>query len=49
MLDYIRMAAEHGYRVHSVIKENRHRGESTHGVPDSACNKMEDRFEVRFQ
>lgn len=49
MLPYVRMAAEHGYRVHSIIKENRHRGESTHDVPDSACNKMENRFEFRLQ
>lgn len=48
-LPYVRMAAENGYRVHSVVKENRHRGESTHGVPDSACSKMENRFNVRLQ
>lgn len=48
-LDYYRTAGEHGYRAHSVIKENRHGGESEHGVPDSVCNKMRNRFEVRLQ
>ncbi len=48
-IDYYRMAAENGYRAHSVIKENRHGGDSEHGVPDSVCNKMENRFEVRLQ
>jgi hypothetical protein len=48
-LDYIKMAAEYGYRVHSIIKENRHRSSSVHGVPQSARNKMENRFEFRLQ
>jgi len=48
-IDYYRMAAEYGYRAHSVIKENRHGSESEHGVPESTCNSMQDRFEIRLQ
>jgi hypothetical protein len=49
MIAYYSMAAKYGYRVHSIVVENRHGGESEHGVPESACNKMENRFEVRLQ
>jgi len=48
MIDYFRMAAENGYRVHTIITENRHNSDSVHGVPDSACNKMRNRFEIRL-
>mgnify|MGYP002761221431 CR=1 FL=1 len=48
-IDYYRMAAENGYRPHSVIKENRHGSDSTHGVPESVCNSMRNRFEFRLQ
>lgn len=48
-LPYLEMAARYGYRVHSVIKENRHGSSSVHDVPQSTCNKMENRFEIRLQ
>lgn len=47
-LRYYTLAARYGYRVHSVIKENRHGGESVHGVPESKVNEMRDRFETRL-
>lgn len=47
-LRYYALAARYGYRVHSVIKENRHGGESVHGVPESKVNQMRDRFETRL-
>lgn len=45
---YIGLAAEHGYRVHSIVAENRHGSDSVHGVPSSAINKMKNRFQTRL-
>jgi hypothetical protein len=47
-IEYYRMAGEYGYRAHSVVKENRHGSESEHGVPESTCNQMRNRFEIRL-
>ena len=47
-LPYVSLAAKFGYRVHSIVKENRHRGESTKDIPESSINKMRDRFEIRL-
>ena len=46
MKPYLDMAKKHGYRVVSLIVENRHGGKSTHYVPEETINKMKDRFEV---
>lgn len=46
--DYTLMAEEHGYRVHTVVVENRHRGESSHGVPNKTVESMKERFEVEL-
>lgn len=46
MIAYYGMAARNGYRVYSVVVENRHGGESVHGVPQNAINKMRNRFRV---
>jgi hypothetical protein len=43
------MASRHGYRVYSVIVENRHQGQNTHGVPQNKLNMMENRFHVKLQ
>jgi len=45
---YIGLAAQHGYRVYSIITENRHGGESEHGVPKNKVNQMKDRFQTRL-
>lgn len=47
-LSYVSMAGKYGYRVNSLIKENRHRGTSTKSVPQNTVNKMKDRFEIRL-
>lgn len=47
-LPYVSLAAKFGYRVHSIVKENRHRGESTKDIPESSVKKMRDRFETRL-
>ena len=47
-LPYVSLAAKYGYRVHSVLKENRHNSDSVHEVPENVCNKMRNRFEIRL-
>lgn len=46
MKDYIDMAKEKGYRVFSLISENRHGGKNIHNVPEEVLEKMKNRFEV---
>ena len=49
MNPYYRMAGDYGYRVHSLIVENRHGGKNVHDVPESAMDKMERRFSVKLR
>lgn len=49
MKPYFEMAEKHGYRVYSLIVENRHGGENEHGVPEESLQKMEDRFQVKLR
>lgn len=48
MDDYFNLAAKYGYRVHSLIAENRHGSVNVHNVPDTALDKMRKRFEVKL-
>ena len=43
---YFKMAKEFGYKVFSVICENRHGGVNSHNVPKEALDRMKQRFEV---
>jgi predicted kinase len=45
---YYDMAKTYGYTVFSVIVENRHGGENSHGVPEDKVQIMKDRFEVKL-
>lgn len=45
---YINMAEEYGYRVFSVVVENRHEGISVHGVPEETLQRMKDRFTIKL-
>jgi tRNA uridine 5-carbamoylmethylation protein Kti12 len=45
---YYEMAERYGYRVHSIIVENRHGNENVHGVPEDKIKKMKDRFEIKL-
>jgi predicted kinase len=45
---YYGLAEKYGYRVHSVIIENRHNGVNEHGVPDEKLEQMKNRFEVKL-
>lgn len=46
MEPYFILAEELGYRVFSIIVENRHGGRNLHDVPESVLAKMRDRFEI---
>lgn len=48
MQPYYDLAKEHGYRVYSIIVENRHDGVNIHGVPQETLEKMKNRFEVQL-
>jgi predicted kinase len=48
MQSYLDMANEFGYRVVSLIVENRHGNSSVHNVPQETLKKMQDRFEIKL-
>lgn len=48
MKPYMDMAKNWGYRVFSIIVENRHGGVNQHGVPDEKLQQMNDRFEIKL-
>lgn len=43
---YYQLAEKYGYRVYSLIVENRHSGINSHGVPQESLDKMKNRFEI---
>ena len=48
MQPYFDMAETYGYRVYSLIVENRHGGVNEHGVNEEYIKKMKDRFDVKL-
>jgi hypothetical protein len=48
MEPYYKLAGSYGYRVFSLIVENRHGGENIHGAPADKIQAMKDRFEVKL-
>lgn len=48
MQAYVELANKYGYRVFSIIVENRHGNESVHNVPKASTENMRDRFEVKL-
>jgi len=46
---YYELAEKYGYRVHSVIVENRHGGVNKHGVPEEKLEQMKNRFEIKLR
>ena len=46
---YFTLASTFGYRVSSIIVENRANTHNIHGVPKQAMTKMENRFSVRLR
>jgi len=49
MQPYFDLAEEFGYRVFSLIVENRHGKGNKHNVPGSSIDKMEKRFEYKLR
>ena len=48
MEHYFKLAETYGYRVFSIIVENRHGGENLHSVPEDKIEEMRARFEFRL-
>lgn len=48
MKPYLEWAEELGYKVFSLIVENRHGGVNEHNVPEEVLVKMKDRFETKL-
>ena len=46
MQPYYDLAAKYGYKVFSIIVENRHGGVNEHGVPEDKLEIMRKRFEI---
>jgi predicted kinase len=45
---YYKLAERYGYKVFSIIVENRHDGVNQHGVPDDKLQQMRERFEIKL-
>jgi hypothetical protein len=48
MQPYYDLAEKHGYKVYSLVVENRHGGVNEHGVPEDKLEIMKNRFEVKL-
>ena len=48
MKPYYELAEKYGYRVYSIVVENRHGGKNIHNVPDEAIDRMRKRFEIKL-
>jgi len=48
MQPYYDLAEKYGYRVYSLIVENRHGGVNEHGVPEEKLQQMKNRFQVQL-
>jgi predicted kinase len=45
---YLDLARQFGYKVFSVVVENRHGNANTHNVPIITLDKMKERFEIKL-
>ena len=48
MEPYFKLAEKYGYKVFTLIVENRHGGINQHGVPDDKIQIMKNRFEIKL-
>jgi len=48
MKPYVAMAEKYGYRVHTIIVENRHNSQNVHGVPQETLDKQKNRFSIKL-
>ena len=49
MKPYYDLAKKYGYKVFSLVVENRHGGVNEHGVPEETIDKMENRFKIKLR
>ena len=45
---YYNLAKKYGYKVFSVIVENRHNGVNIHNVPEVTLTNMKNRFDIKL-
>jgi hypothetical protein len=45
---YYGLAEYFGYRVHTIICENRHMSRNIHGCPEETIEKMKERFSINL-
>lgn len=48
MQAYYDLAKKYGYKVNSIVVENRHGGVNEHNVPQETLDKMRERFEIKL-
>jgi hypothetical protein len=48
MEPYFELAKKYGYKVFSLIVENRHGGVNQHNVPEDKIEQMKTRFELKL-
>ncbi len=48
MSTYTKLAEKYGYKVYSMIVENRHGKPSIHNVPEESLKNMRDRFDIKL-
>lgn len=48
MSEYFELAKKYGYKVFTIVVENRHGGVNQHGVPADKLEQMKNRFEVKL-
>ena len=48
MQPYFDLAEKYGYRVYSLVVENRHGGVNEHGVPEEKLVQMKNRFNIKL-
>jgi predicted kinase len=48
MQPYLTLAEKYGYRVYSLVVENRHGGENIHNVPTEKIEQMRSRFNFKL-
>lgn len=48
MEPYFKLAEMYGYRVYSLVVENRHGNSSVHDVPHETVTKMKERFTIKL-
>ncbi len=48
MESYFELAKEYGYKVFSIVVENRHGGINVHNVPEDKIEQMKNRFSIKL-